>query len=215
MRRLLGLGAAVVLAGSIGTADAAPITFEDIGVAPGTEAFHDAGNDPISGGFRFDAATHSHIANRSWGTDNGSSHLVADDLFGPDPITVSPLSGQPFALTALDISEAHPDAFFAARQVEITGHLFGGGTISTTLFLDNNLVSGVYANYFQTFTFDAAWGNLSAFTLAGGGAQAGNYFAIDNVVAQSVPEPVTLSLLGLGTALLFGRHRRARREILR
>jgi hypothetical protein len=56
---------------------------------------------------------------------------------------------------------------------------------------------------------------LSSFTLTGLGALAGpgsNYFAIDNVVVgTAVPEPGTLSLLGLGSAYLFGRRRRTRR----
>jgi len=210
MKRLLALGA-LALAGSIGSAEASTITFEDIGVLSGTEVLYNGANDPISGGFRFDAASHSHIANRVWGTDNGGTSMVVDDVLGADAITVSALSGDPFALTSLDISEAHNSAFFTARQVEITGNLFGGGTVSKTLFLDNNLVNNVFANYFQTFVFDAGWGSLSSFTLNGAGALAGggNYYAIDNVVVdRAVPEPGTLSLLGLGSAFLFGRRRR-------
>ena len=210
MKRLLALGA-LTLAGSIGSAEAALITFEDIGVPVGTEVVYSGANDPISGGFRFDAASHSHIANRVWGTDNGGTSMVVDDVLGPDAVTVSPIAGGPFALTSIDLSEAHDQAFFTARQVVITGNLWAGGTISQTLFLDNNLVDHVFANYFQTFFFGAAWGSLSSFTLNGAGALAGggNYYAIDNVgVGAAVPEPGTLSLLGLGSAFLFGRRRR-------
>jgi hypothetical protein len=211
MKRALALGV-LILAGRIGSAEAAIITFEDIGVAVGTEVFHDAAVDPISGGFLFDAASHSHIANRFWGTDNGGTYMVVDGVLGADPITVSALSGEAFALTSLDISEAHSTARFTATQVDITGNLSGGGTISQTLFLDNNLVDNVFGNYFQTFVFDAAWSSLSSFTLDGAGAQAtgSNYYAIDNVVvSQAVPEPATLSLLALGSVCLFGRWRRA------
>jgi hypothetical protein len=73
-------------------------------------------------------------------------------------------------------------------------------------------VNNVFANYFQTFILDPDFGNLSSFTLTGMGALAGpgsNNFAIDNVVVNTaVPEPGTLTLLGLGSAYLFGRRRR-------
>ena len=214
MKRLLALGA-LILAGSIGSAEAAVITFENLAAAPGNETFFDNGNDPISGGFLFDAANHSHVGNRVWGTDNGSTFMVVDGVLGPDAITVSQIGGAPFALTSIDISEAHGDPFFSARRVQITGNVFGGGTVSTLLLLDNNLVKDVFANYFQTFMLDADFGNLSSFTLTGEGAlccQSSNYYAIDNVVVgTSVPEPGTLSLLGLGSAYLFGRRRRTRR----
>ena len=94
---------------------------------------------------------------------------MVDDFLGPDVLTVSPLSGGPFALTTIDVSEAHPLDCCYARQVFITGNVFGGGTVSRTLVLDNNW-GPVLANYFETFTFDAGWGSLSSFTLNGAGA---------------------------------------------
>ena len=135
-----------------------------------------------------------------------------DEFLGPDTITVSPIGGGPFAVTSIDISEAHSNAFFTARQVRITGNVFGGGTVSELLLLDNNLVDDVFADYFQTFLLGADFGNLSSFTLTGEGALAGegsNYYAIDNVVvAAPVPEPGTLTLLGVGFSCLLGRRRR-------
>ena len=92
MRRLLALGA-LVLAGTIGNAEAATITFENLAAAPGSETLFNNGNDPISGGFLFDAANHSHVGNRVWGTDNGSTFMVVDEVLGADPITVSQIGG--------------------------------------------------------------------------------------------------------------------------
>ena len=213
MKRLLALGA-LTFAVTIGNAEAATINFEDLAVAPGTENVFNI-VDAVSGGFRFDAANHSHVANRLWGTDNGSTFMVLDDFLGPDPTTISQLGGAPFALTSIDISEAN-QRFFSARLIEVTGNLFGGGTIFTVLPLDNNLVDGVMANYFQTFTFDAGWANLSSVVVNGVGALAnsGNYYAIDNLVvgpaATPLPEPGAMSLLALGSAYLFNRRRRSR-----
>ncbi len=218
MKRVLAL-AALILAGSIGNAQAAMITFEDLPLET------TGGGDRISGGFLFDTAlNHSHIDNGTWGTSNGSQFMMIDNVAASTvPInnltTFSPIVGAPFALTSIDISEA-AGATTSARQIEVTGNLFGGGTVSTVLTLDNNFADGVVANYFQTFIFASNWSNLSSVALNGIGATCcgqppGNYFAIDNiavdVAATPVPEPGTLSLLGLGSAYVFGRRRRNRR----
>jgi hypothetical protein len=79
MWRLLAL-VTLVLAGSVGNAQATTINFENLSTTPGTEILFNNGNDPISGGFLFDAANHSHVGNRVWGTDNGSTFMVADDF---------------------------------------------------------------------------------------------------------------------------------------
>jgi hypothetical protein len=75
-------------------------------------------------------------------------------------------------------------------------------------------VNNVFGNHFQTFVLGPEFGNLASFRLTGGGALAGrggNYYAIDNVVVDAaVPEPATLSLLGLGSAYLVARRRRNR-----
>jgi len=210
MRRSLGMGV-LVLAGSIGSAQATPINFDDVAVAVGTEVFNSV--DVISGGFVFDTQNHSHTANRFWGTDNGGTHLVLDDFLGLNPVTISQVGGAPFALTSLDISDAH-SPFGTARQVEVIGNLFGGGTVSRLLTLDVDIVNGAYGNYFETFMFDAGWGSLSSIVLNGlGGSGGADYYAIDNIVvgpAAAVPEPGTLSMLGLGTVCLYRRLRRKR-----
>jgi hypothetical protein len=217
MKRLLAL-TALILGVSIGNAQAAMITFEDLPLEPS------GGGDRISGGFLFDTAlNHSHIDNGTWGTSNGSQFMMIDNVAASAvPInnltTFSPIVGAPFALTSIDISEA-AGITTSARQIEVTGNLFGGGTISTLLILDNNFTD-VVANYFQTFIFDSSWSNLSSVALNGIGATCcgqppGNYFAIDNIVVDvaptAVPEPGTLSLLGLASAYMVGRRRRNRR----
>lgn len=58
--------------------------------------------------------------------------------------------------------------------------------------------------------FDSDWQNLASVTLLGIGDPAGgNYWALDNIVVDTaVPEPGTLTLLGLGSACLIRRRRR-------
>ena len=217
MRRLLTLAAMLVL-GSIGTAQAATITFEDLAIDDGPIV----GGDRTSGGFFFDTATeHLHVvqAAASWGTGNGTNFMLIDDVGGThppatNPITFSPTLGGPFALLSIDISEASQVISYS-RQIQVTGNVFGGGTVFTVLDLDDNFVDSTPANYFQTFTFDPTWGNLSSVILQGINSQPlnGNYYAIDNIVVDTtaVPEPGTLSLLGLGSAYLIRRRRRSRR----
>jgi hypothetical protein len=209
MRRLLALVPLLVI-GSIGYAQATTITFDDLPAqAPGTDTVVFAPTPIFSGGFRVDAANHAHIDNGAWGTTNGTNDLVVDDFLGPDPVTFSPSGGGPFGLDAIDLSEAHPLSCCYATQVTVTGNLFGGGTVSTTLTLPTK--GTPTADYFQTFTFGPEWDDLSSFVLHGLGG--GGYYAIDNVVVSAapapVPEPGTLTLLGLGAAYLARRRRRS------
>jgi hypothetical protein len=210
MRRLLVLGA-LVFVGSIGNVQARTITFEDLALdVPGN------GGDRNSGGLNFDTlADHAHIINAGFNVYNGTNYMGIDDFKGQNPTTLSLIGGGPFALTSIDIAEWDNDSGAWSRHVVVTGNLFGGGTVSTTLTLDG-IFDGVGVNAdFQTFTFDAAWGNLSSVVLKGIGSTPldGNYYAIDNVVVDdaAAPEPGTLTLLGLGSAGLIRRRCRNRR----
>ena len=99
--------------------------------------------------------------------------------------------------------------------ITVTGNLVGGGTVSIMLFPDDIFDGPGGQPDFQTVAFGPAWTNLASVTLLGTGATFGtlNYFAIDNIVVDpaAVPEPGTLTLLGLGSAYLIRRRRRNRR----
>ena len=174
MRRLLRSAAALILllAGSIGNAQAAVITFEDLALNDGS------GGDVTSGGFFFDTLfNHSHIDINGWGTSNGTKFMMTDNVGSPvgqnTSTTFSPTVGAPFTLTSIDISEAGGltgQTSTSARQVVVTGNVAGGGTVTTTLNLDLNFVDGTTANYFQTFTFGPSWTNLSSVSLSGIGS---------------------------------------------
>lgn len=110
----------------------------------------------------------------------------------------------------IDLSKANTFEATSAQGVEITGNLWGGGTVSTTL--------GLSGFAFTTFAFDSSWNNPSSVVLNGIGSACcgpvpGNYYAVDNIVVTvAAPEPGTFSLLGLGSAYVVGRRRRSRRK---
>ena len=204
MRRLLAL-VALVLAGSVGSAQATTVTFEDVAIADGNPNF---ATDVTSGGFFFDTATnHSHITNGDQFASNGT-HFLGLDAFGGPTTMISAVGGGPFGFNSIDVGEwSFGGGTLWARHVVVTGNLFGGGTVSRTLDLNGIFDGPGGVADFQTFAFDASWTNLSSVVLQGTGGDPGNYFGIDNVVVNAVPEPGTLTLLGLGSAYLIRRRR--------
>jgi hypothetical protein len=211
MIRLLA-AAALIFAGSVASAQATTINFEDLIADPTFSGMTGPGGDRISGGFLIDSSgDHSHVEDGpdNWHTDNGTTFMVFD--FG-NSITLSPIAGGPFTLTSLDVSEAHE--FARAREIQVTGIRLGDGANPTplTLSLDAFATTPAGPNGFQTFSsvFGSDWENLASVTLLGTGDPAGgNYWALDNVVVATaaVPEPGTLTLLGLGCAYLIRRRR--------
>jgi hypothetical protein len=207
---------ALVLAGSVGNAQATTITFEDHAVPSGTANPIGGAGDLTSGGFFFDSATNNNqLANNSANIDNGSTYFVIEGgLFAVNlfsQVTFSQIGGAPFALVSLDYAKWQGPTI-AAATITITGNKVGGGTTAPVILSPvGDFTSGGVGTDFQTFnSFGPEWGNLQSVVLSGSGASLGtlNYFAIDNVVVDQVPEPGTLSLLGLGSAYLIRRRRR-------
>ena len=216
MRRLLAVGA-LVLAGSVGSAQATTITFEDHAVPSGMANPIGGGGDLTSGGFFFDSATNDNqLANNSANIDNGSTYLVIEGALSQlnafSQTTFSQIGGAPFALTSIDYAKWQ-SAALAAATITVTGNHVDGTTVVTTLSPGG--IFGGPGGDFQTFASGPDWANLVSVVLSGTGATFGtlNYFAIDNVVVDTaaVPEPGTLTLLGLGSAYLIRRRRRNRR----
>jgi hypothetical protein len=216
MRRLLAVGT-LVLAASIGNAQAGTITFDDLGFVPpppfNTQPF---AGDLTAGGFFFDMAGNPggyQLANNSANINNGTVYAVIQG----DPLsqtTISQVGGAAFGLISLDYAKWQGPTI-AAATITVTGNQVGGGTVSQVLSPVGDFTSGGGGTDFQTFnSFGPGWGNLTSVVLMGTGASTGslNYFAIDNIItAAAVPEPGTLTLLGLGFAYLVRRRHRNRR----
>ena len=202
------------MVGFVTQARAVTIDFEDIAVPPGTNSI---GGDRVSTGFSLDSlANHSHLWNHSGAgpafmlSDNGTTYFVTDDNIGDNEVRVSPLGGGAFSLLSVDLGEASNTGALGERAttITITGHLFGGGTIVSVFLLDLLHDGDGPGVDFETVLFGAGWGNLVAVTFDGTGG-AGNYWALDNMNVEAVPEPGTLGLLALALAGLSLNRRRA------
>lgn len=189
-------------------AQAATVTFEDVasGIFP----------LPVtSSGFNFTGTGAVGVtANGSECTplcsSNGTNRLLAPGAtFGATSITMSRVNGQSFLLLALDAAEmfsGFPN--FDAAQIDYLGYLGANLVISGALVLDliNDGPGGVAD--FQTFTIaGSALVDRIVFTGAGG-IGGNNAFALDNLVTSSVPEPGSLTLVGLCLAGLVASRRR-------
>jgi hypothetical protein len=167
-------------------------------------------NDPVTvDGFVFDYQDHNGWAigrpgvNLAGDFNNGTDVIVIRDTFDRDmTLRMTDASAAQFSVQSFDAA----DIFLGAAggmNIEITGFLGGGGTVSTSI----STGSGVYTTYVLPGSFTG----LAAIEFHGQGTT-GDAFALDNIgVNNPVPEPSTLALGAFGLVWVTNRARRRRR----
>ena len=183
---MMSLLAAALLVFSVSTASAGLIDFEESpklnGAAPPTQG------DIISGGYLFDSsANHTHFVNNfsdGVGGTSGSTFLGADDVGGPNVVTMTELTNASFNLLNLDLGQW----LVPSSNLLITGFYTAGGTVST------NIALGVFSNY------SLNWNALSSVTFDSTAGTGPQYWGVDNILVSSVsvPEPASIFLLLAG-----------------
>ena len=190
--------ATVILYGSQ-VSQAATIDFEDVAIPPGTQTSE---GDIISGGYLFDSSENSLKRINAYVdySDSGSTYLQIRNLAVNNTVTMSLIGGGTFRLNSMQLGEGFNAASGSlgdnATSVLITGNLFGGGTVSTTIIFDEiNDGPGGLAD-FQLATFNPGWDNLTSVVIDGIGGNDGR-MGVDNIIVN-VPEPSSLTLVGIG-----------------
>jgi hypothetical protein len=118
---------------------------------------------------------------------NGTAYVRT---FGASPVAITSVSGQPYALLAVDLAEVDPTLPHPAR-VEFVGYRADGSTVRATFNTDG--IGGVPGvSDFQTFHFGPEFSGLTRVLLPGAEA------ALDNLYVSIIPEPASSTLFGLG-----------------
>jgi hypothetical protein len=192
------------------TAQAAVITFDDI---PNTG--NGIQTSVSSTGFNFNG-DHFHIVDSplSGVVRNASTSYLSAEAAGGlgRPVTMTRSGGGVFTLNSVEVAELWlpgiGDDFF---QVSITGNVFGGGLLNMLVTLDGIRDGAGGVDDFQIVNL-VGWTNLTSVVFTGVNALGafGDY-SIDNIVVDSVPEPVSFLLFGVAGAVSVGRAFRRRR----
>ncbi len=162
------------------------VDFEDVSVRPSTGT---PSNSISSRGFNFRATTRLRRNNRFATPDNGSTHLSMSDFYGANRVTMSIVTGEPFGISAIDLTGAttrcncddRNGVLQAATNIEVTGVYAHGGTIQ------QNFDVAPADETWRTYQFTDEWVGLSRVVLRGFGTPGDNGYALDNI--QIVPEP--------------------------
>lgn len=135
-----------------------------------------------------------------------------------DDLVMTRQGGGAFTLFGFDYAGfANGSAF--EGPIKLTGHLVGGGTVTTTFTPDGIIDGGPggAVDFQRVLLGKGGWTNLLQvdFELQATFGTTQDLFAIDNVSVQdlaAVPEPSTVLMFGLGLLGLLGLVRRQRRS---
>ena len=211
VRRLMLAVLALGLTGA--GAQASTIDFNEIATADCS-----GGSASItSDGFQFTEATGISLGicdDSAGDAANGSNYLTE---FFNLAITMMPVGGGTFSLNSLDASRLHTGFVFDPTKLRITGNLSGGGTVIAVFALDDVADGPGGEADFQNFVLPSTFVNLTSVRFLGFDTAPAAYSALDNIVVNQetqtpVPEPTSLTLLGLGLAGMGARRWRQRKS---
>lgn len=186
-------------------ADAAVITFDNLGITSGTQLNTAPGVGIVADGFNYTPGPDNssglddlHIDNGQvgpWnGTASGGTH---------DDVVLTKAGGGTFSLFSFDY------AGFQNGEVSfrVVGELQGGGQVFASFTPDGISDNTGPQIDFETFLFDSSWTNLVSATWHHPGGNQGLFY-LDNIVTDvTAPEPATASLLVLAAAAALRRRR--------
>ncbi|TWT42599.1 PEP-CTERM motif protein [Thalassoglobus neptunius] len=160
----------------------------------------------------FGAATASPLFMNPIGPDNGSNRYLishSDDTV----ISMTQANGNPFSLLSFMGGEAHIGVLSLwASDIQVTGFLAGGGTVTETFALDGIHDGAGGLPDFQQFNLSGSFSNLTEVQFRGLGGNTSLFYTLDNISVDTsvapVPEPSSMALLGIGSIGLFLRRRR-------
>ena len=162
----------------------------------------------VSDGFAFTSGNdHFHIGDNFPGQPSNGTGILLEDQ--NSAITMTRVGGGAFDLLSADLAQDNANVD-PATGVIVTGFFSGGGSISTTMALPPPPNS-----VFQHASF-VGYTNLLSVTFRGTGnpspSPSSNGFTLDNigVNTRTVPEPASLTMLGMGSlgVWVYARHRR-------
>jgi hypothetical protein len=162
----------------------------------------------VSDGFAFTSGNdHFHIGDNFPGQPSNGTGILLEDQ--NSAITMTQVGGGAFDLLSADLAQDNANAN-PATGVIVTGFFSGGGSISTIMALPP-LPNSV----FQHASF-VRYTNLLGVTFQGTGnpspSPSSNGFTLDNigVNTRTVPEPASLTMLGMGSlsGWVYARRRR-------
>jgi hypothetical protein len=103
--------------------------------------------------------------------------------------------GSLFNVLSVDLAE-YSTAFAVPMEITLRGHRIDSSIVVETFTIDGVIDGAGHVNDFERFVFDNDFRNLKYVEINSA------TFSMDNLTVETVPEPGTILMLGLGTAII-------------